>query len=195
MNPIEAAVRQWLEQVVVGLNLCPFAARPLRGGQVRVMVSAAETELDLLTDLHMELDLLESTPVAELETTLIVVPNMLTDFLDYNDFLGQADEMLEQMELDGIYQVASFHPHYQFEGTEPGDAENLTNRSPFPLLHLLREDSVEAAIDSHPDTERIPENNIRRMRELSLEQRRQLFGYLPGDCVWTGDMGNRCSGT
>lgn len=178
MNPIEAAVRQWLDQVVIGLNLCPFAARPVRGGQLRVVVSEAATELDLLTDLQLELTRLDETPAAELETTLIAVPQMLADFLDYNDFLERVDDLLEQFEWDGIYQVASFHPRYQFAGTEPEDAENLTNRAPWPLLHLLREDSVEAAIASHPDAEAIPETNIQKMRELTPEQRRQLFGHL-----------------
>jgi len=175
---IEAAVRQWLEQVVIGLNLCPFAARPVRGGQLRIVVSEARSDLDLLTDLQLELTRLDETPAAQLETTLIVVPQMLEDFLDYNDFLEQVDGLLEQFEWDGLYQVASFHPRYQFEGTRPGDAENLTNRSPYPLLHLLREDSVEAAIASHPDIDRVPEDNIRRMSALTPEQRRQLFGYL-----------------
>lgn len=179
MNPVETAVRQWLDQVVIGLNLCPFAARPVRGGQLRVVVSEAETELDLLTDLQLELTRLDETPVAQLETTLIVVPKLLADFLDYNDFLDRADELLLSFEWEGSYQVASFHPQYQFAGTESDDPENLTNRAPYPLLHLLREDSVEAAIAGYPDVDGIPEANIRRMRELTPEQRRQLFGYLP----------------
>ncbi|AXQ28878.1 DUF1415 domain-containing protein [Solimonas sp. K1W22B-7] len=176
MNEIEAAVRRWLDEVVIGLNLCPFAARPALAGGVRVFVSAATTDLDLLTDLQLELTRLDETPPAQLETTLIAVPEMLADFLDYNDFLDQADALLERFEWDGIYQVASFHPQYQFAGTEPDDAENLTNRAPWPLLHLLREDSVEAAIASHPDVDGIPEANIRRMRGLAPEQRRRLFG-------------------
>ena len=175
MTDIETAVRQWLDRVVIGLNLCPFAARPVRGGQVRVFVSAATTELDLLTDLQLELTRLEETPPAELETTLVVVPGMLQDFLEYNDFLDRADELLQGFEWDGIYQVASFHPQYQFAGTEADDPENLSNRSPYPLLHLLREDSVEAAVESHPDVDSIPEANIRRLRGLTPEQRQDLF--------------------
>ena len=175
MTDIETTVRQWLDRVVIGLNLCPFAARPVRGGQVRVFISAATTELELLTDLQLELAKLDETPPAQLETTLIVVPQMLQDFLDYNDFLDRADELLQGFEWDGTYQVASFHPHYQFAGTAPEDAENLSNRSPYPLLHLLREDSVEAAVDAHPDVDGIPEANIRRLRELTPEQRRALF--------------------
>ncbi|HEY0917333.1 MAG TPA: DUF1415 domain-containing protein, partial [Solimonas sp.] len=164
MNEIETAVRQWLERVVIGLNLCPFAARPVLGGRVRVFVSAATTELDLLTDLQLELARLDETPSAQLETTLVVAPDMLADFLDYNDFLDRADELLQSFEWDGTYQVASFHPKYQFDGTEPDDPENLSNRSPYPMLHLLREDSVEAAVEAHPDVDGIPEANIRRLR-------------------------------
>ncbi len=176
MNEIETAVRQWLERVVIGLNLCPFAARPVLGGRVRVFVSAATTELDLLTDLQLELARLDETPSAQLETTLVVAPDMLADFLDYNDFLDRADELLQSFEWDGTYQVASFHPKYQFDGTEPDDPENLSNRSPYPMLHLLREDSVEAAVEAHPDVDGIPEANIRRLRGLTPEQRRELFG-------------------
>ena len=176
MNEIEAAVRQWLERVVIGLNLCPFAARPVLGGRVRVFVSAADTELELLTDLQLELARLDETPASELETTLVVAPRMLADFLDYNDFLDRADELLQSFEWDGTYQVASFHPQYQFDGTEPDDPENLSNRSPYPMLHLLREDSVEAAVEAHPDVDGIPEANIRRLRGLTPEQRRELFG-------------------
>jgi len=176
MNEIESAVRQWLDRVVIGLNLCPFAARPVRAGQLRVFVSAATTELDLLTDLQLELARLDETPPEQLETTLVVAPQMLADFLDYNDFLDRADELLQSFEWDGTYQVASFHPQYQFAGTGPDDPENLSNRSPYPMLHLLREDSVEAAVDAHPDVDGIPEANIRRLRELTPEQRKELFG-------------------
>jgi hypothetical protein len=176
MNEIESAVRQWLDRVVIGLNLCPFAAKPVRGGQLRVFVSAATTELDLLTDLQLELARLDETPPEQLETTIVVAPQMLADFLDYNDFLDRADELLQSFEWDGTYQVASFHPQYQFAGTEADDPENLSNRSPYPMLHLLREDSVEAAVEAHPDVDGIPEANIRRLRELTPEQRRALFG-------------------
>lgn len=178
MDPVELAVRQWLDEVVIGLNLCPFAARPVRAGKLRVVVSEAREELDLLTDLQTELQHLDDTPVETLETTVIAIPKMLADFSDYNDFLELVDTLLEKFEWDGIYQVASFHPYYQFSDTQPEDAGNYTNRAPYPLLHLLREDSVEAALDSHPDPDRIPEDNIRKMEALTPEQRRKLFGYL-----------------
>ncbi|MGH8445528.1 MAG: DUF1415 domain-containing protein [Solimonas sp.] len=177
-NAIEAKVRRWLDEVVIGLNLCPFAARPARAGRVRVVVSEASDDLALLTELQLELAKLDDARPEEIETTIIAVPGMLAEFADYNDFLDRVDELLDRFEWSGIYQVASFHPDYQFDGTAPDDAENLTNRSPYPLLHLLREDSVEAAVDGHPDVDRIPEDNIRKMRELSPEQRYALFAYL-----------------
>jgi len=176
MDPVESAVRAWLENVVVGLNLCPFAARPLREQRVRICVSSAREEVELLTELQLELARLSETPASALETTIIAIPEMLADFTDYNDFLDRVDDLLIEFEWDGEYQVASFHPYYQFADTQPDDAENLTNRSPYPLLHLLREDSVEAAVNSHPDPERIPHDNIDRMRTLDSERRRQLFG-------------------
>ncbi len=175
VHPVETAVRHWLETIVIGLNLCPFAARPFRGGQVRIQVSSASTELELLTELQLELTHLDQTPATEVETTIIAVPQMLEDFLDYNDFLEKVDELLDRFEWSGEYQVASFHPQYQFAGTQADDAENFTNRSPVPLLHILREDRVEAAIESHPDPEGIPRANIQRMRALTAAQRRALF--------------------
>lgn len=181
MNPIETAVRDWLDTIVIGLNLCPFAAQPARSGRVRVVVSDAQTELDLLAELQIELQKLDDSKPAEIETTLIAVPRMFADFVEYNDFLDQVDGMLDQFEWTGLYQVASFHPQYQFAGTAADDPENLTNRSPYPLLHLLREDSIEAAVDNHPDVDGIPQTNIGRMRALSAEQRAQLFGYLARD--------------
>lgn len=176
MHPIEAQVRQWLESVVIGLNLCPFAGRPFREGRVRIRVCEARAEIDVLTELQLALTELDETPVERLETTLIAIPNLLGDFADYNDFLDQVDALLDEFEWSGQYQVASFHPQYQFADTHPDDISNFTNRSPVPLLHLLREDSVEAAIDGHPDVDGIPRANIRRLRELGAEQRRALFG-------------------
>jgi hypothetical protein len=179
VDPVETVVRNWLESIVIGLNLCPFAARPFRSGLVRIQVSAATSKLELLTELQLELTKLAETPPAELETTIIAIPQLLADFGDYNDFLDRVDELLEHFEWDGEIQVASFHPQYQFADTEIGDAENLTNRSPLPLLHLLREASVEAALASHPDPDVIPATNIARMRALTAAQRLALFGYLP----------------
>ena len=176
MNPVEAEVRDWLERIVIGLDLCPFAARPFRTGRVRVQVSEARDELALLTDLQLALTDLDQTPSAAVETAIIAIPHLLADFDDYNDFLDQVDALLEQFEWTGEYQVASFHPQYRFEDTHPDDAANLSNRSPVPLLHLLREDSVEAAVHHHPDVDGIPHANIRKLRALTPAQRRALFG-------------------
>ncbi|TNE78708.1 MAG: DUF1415 domain-containing protein, partial [Gammaproteobacteria bacterium] len=133
------STRKWVEDVVVGYNLCPFAKRELVRNRVRFVVSEATTEDELLRDLHAELHRLDDEP--EIETTLLIHPHALTDFGAYNDFLDAADGLLAFLEMDGIYQIASFHPDYQFEGTDPEAAENYTNRSPFPMLHLLREAS------------------------------------------------------
>jgi len=178
MEKVEQQVQQWLEQVVIGLNLCPFAARPQRNGQVRIQVTAAKTEEALLADLQSELQRLDSTPAATLETSLLVLPEMLQDFLNYNQFLDFADALLVEGGWEGIYQVASFHPDYCFGGVDPDDPENLTNRSPYPILHLIREASLEQAINHYPDPELIPERNIARMGALSMAEKRQLFPYL-----------------
>lgn len=173
-------VRQWLENVVIGLNLCPFAAKPFSERRVRIHVSAANTEEALLDDLQAELERLSDTPVAELETTVMAIPHMLENFDDYNQFLDLVDLWLEQFGWDGELQVASFHPDYQFADTEPDDAGNLTNRAPWPLLHLIREDSLEAVLAHFPDVDEIPERNIARMKALSDEDKKRLFPYLFG---------------
>ena len=132
----EQATRDWLEQVVIGLNLCPFAHREFANDRVRFAITDATTELQLLQSLESELQLLFGDP--SIETTLLIHPQALGDFADYNQFLDLADGLLVQMNLEGIFQIASFHPDYQFDGTSPGDAENYTNRSPYPTLHILR---------------------------------------------------------
>ncbi len=163
-------MRNWVERVVVAHNLCPFAKRELDAGKVRFAVTDADDEEQLLLELADELQRLNREP--DIETTLLIHPQVLQDFLDYNQFLAACDELLEQASLDGIYQIASFHPDYQFAGTEPGDAENYSNRSPYPMLHILREDSVARAVANHPDVEGIPERNIALLRELGSEQLR-----------------------
>ena len=161
-----ADTRRWLERAVIGLNLCPFAKAAYVKQRVHLAVSAAATPERLLEDLARELEDLRDADPAERETTVLVHPRVLTDFHDYNDFLDIADEALVALELDGVIQVASFHPDYQFDGTAPGDAENNSNRSPWPCLHLLREDSVEQAVESFPDVAAIPERNIATLRAL-----------------------------
>ena len=171
-------VQQWLEQVVIGLNLCPFAHKPWRDGQVRILVSLVDTEEEALALMVEELKGLDDSQPEVLETTILAFPNLWPEFLDYNDFLDLADACLVSIDRVDQYQIASFHPHYQFGGTQPEDAENLTNRAPFPLLHLLREASVAAAIERHPDADGIPDRNIRRVCELSEKERRALFPWL-----------------
>jgi len=166
-------VKKWVETLVVGLNLCPFAKREVLAGKVRFTVSEGETEEQLLTDLQAELELLEYDP--GIETTLLIVPGVLQDFYDFNQFLDYVDGLLVALNLAGIYQVASFHPDYQFGGTEPDDAENYTNRSPYPILHLIREESMEKAVASHPDPAGIPERNIALMDSRGAEKMQVLL--------------------
>jgi uncharacterized protein len=175
---VTAAVRQWLAEVVVGLNLCPFARKPMMADQVRLQVSAARNDEALLAELLAELELLDHLTPDSLETTLLIVTDYLQDFADFNQFLDLADWLLERQGYSGVYQLATFHPRYQFAGTEPGDAGNLTNCAPYPILHLIREASVEAVLARYPDPESIPENNIRRIEALTELQRRALFPYL-----------------
>ena len=170
--------RQWLEQVVIGLGLCPFAAKPVLEKRVRIEVCDCTNELDLLETLHKELSLLDERPDSELETTLLVMPNMLSDFDDYNQFLDRVDALLEQFGWRGEYQVASFHPQYCFADVRPGAAENLTNRAPFPVFHLIREQSLAEVLAHVEHPEEIPAQNIRRMNALSAEEKRTLFPWL-----------------
>ncbi|MEX1668883.1 DUF1415 domain-containing protein [Zhongshania guokunii] len=174
---VEGGVRAWLEQVVVGLGLCPFAAKPLLEARVRIDVSLAQNLEELAGDLHLGLCRLEETPAAELETSLLVVPNMLADFYDYNDFLDIADAMVEEGDWEGVIQIASFHPQYQFAGTELSDAENFTNRAPYPIFHLLREASLEAVLAVYPDPEAIPERNIQLFQNMDKAAIKALFPY------------------
>lgn len=174
----EIAVRDWLNQVVLGLNLCPFAHKPYRDGSVRIVIDPAKTEEQALESLVAEVGRLDGTDASKLETSLLVFPALWADFLDYNDFLDVADACLDALDRSDRYQIASFHPHYQFGGTQPDDAENLTNRAPFPILHLLREDSVSAAVARHADAATIPDDNIARVSALTPQERLQLFPWL-----------------
>lgn len=172
--------QQWLDNVVIGLNLCPFAAKPRNEKRVRIAISHATNEDVLLSDLQAELEHLADTPVEELETTLLVIADMLENFEDYNDFLDAVDLWVEQFCWEGELQVASFHPQYQFADTEPDDPGNLTNRSPWPMLHIIREASLEQVLEHYPDVEGIPARNIKRMEALTAEEKRKLFPYLFG---------------
>lgn len=172
---VRAQMAAWLERFVVGMNLCPFARKPLAAGQVRIQVSEAVTPEALLEELQSELLMLDQTPATELETTLLVAPRMLQDFLDYNDFLHLANDLLEAFGWEGHFQIASFHPYYQFADTEVEDAENYTNRAPWPTLHVLREDRLEEAVDSHPDPEGIPGRNIDTMNRLGTDSLAEML--------------------
>ena len=172
-NKIAGPVRRWVETVVVDLNLCPFAKRELVKNRVRFAVTQATTEEQLLTALQTELELLSRE--SSIETTLLIHPNVLHDFYDYNQFLSYAEGLLVQMKLEGVYQIASFHPDYRFAGTKPADAENYTNRSPYPLLHLIREESLERAIAAYPDVDTIPLRNTELMNTLGEDKLQKLL--------------------
>jgi hypothetical protein len=170
-----AATRVWLEKAVIGLNLCPFAKPVHLRNRIRYFVSAARSPMRLREDLMAELRTLAAADPETCETTLLIHPHALTHFPDYNDFLAQADDVVAELELQGVIQVASFHPAYQFEDTGPDDIENYTNRSPYPMLHLLRESSVERAVTSHPDTTIIYRTNIETLRGLGHDGWRRLW--------------------
>jgi uncharacterized protein len=165
----------WLERAVIGLNLCPFAKAVHVKQQIRYKVSAAITADALRDDLVAELQLLAAADPAEIDTTLLIHPHVLSDFLDYNDFLYIADDIIRELELVGVLQIASFHPRYQFAGTEADDIGNYTNRSPYPMLHLLREASIDRAVAAFPDAADIFDRNIATMNELGREGWRRLF--------------------
>lgn len=170
------AVSTWLDQVVVGLGLCPFAAVPWREERIRIAICDARDEEGVLVELATELELLRRDPA--IETTLLVLTSTLGDFLDYNDHLDRAEALLEHMDPDGAFQIASFHPDYRFADTAADDPGNLTNRAPYPILHLLREESVSRAVEGFPDVDGIPARNIQRMRQLDDEARTRLFPWL-----------------
>jgi hypothetical protein len=164
-DEVLAATRSWLEKDVIGLHLCPFAAAVHASGQIRYVVSGATTTRQLRTDLLDELLYLKEADPAKIDTTLLIHPEVLTDFLEFNDFLDVADDLLRDLGLVGDLQIASFHPQFQFEETEPDDVGNRTNRSPYPTLHLLRESSVTRALESYPDDpSEISRKNIEKMR-------------------------------
>ena len=171
-----ADIRRWIERAVIGLNLCPFARAVYVKNQVRIVVSRARHLDAFLDELDAELALLTSTPAEQIDTTLLVHPTLFPDFAVFNDFLGVVDDVVTEHELDGVIQVASFHPAYQFAGTEPDDITNATNRAPYPALHLLREDSVERAVASEGgDADAIVERNMATLRALGPEGWRELL--------------------
>jgi uncharacterized protein len=165
-DEVIAATREWLEKAVIGLNLCPFAKAVYVKNQVRFVVSTAKHLDGWLEDLDRELDFLVAADPEIIETTLLIHPTLLPDFLDFNDFMQLAEAAVAEHELEGVIQIASFHPAFQFEGTEPDDISNYTNRAPFPTLHLLREASIERAVAAFPEAETIYERNIETLKAL-----------------------------
>jgi hypothetical protein len=166
---IVAATRRWVERAVIGLNLCPFAKAVYVKEQVRYVVSPARTPEELLETLMNELQDLADADPEKVDTTLVIHPFVLNDFLDFNEFLDVADAAVEDMSLDGELQVASFHPDYQFADTDPNDISNYTNRAPYPILQLLREDSIDRAVEAFPEAEEIFEKNIETLEKLGHE--------------------------
>ena len=161
-----AATQAWLDRAVIGLNLCPFAKAVHLKQQIRWVVSPATDAAQLRDELQRELEWLRDTPADQTDTTLLIHPFVLGDFAEYNDFLDIADATLEQLGLDGVLQIASFHPDYQFAGSAPDDIDNFSNRTPHPTLHLLRESSIERAVAAFPDAAQIYERNIETLRRL-----------------------------
>lgn len=177
-EPVRATTHRWLTRLVVGLNLCPFASAPLREETVRIAVSDAREPQTLMADLLEEILRLHGTDLGAISTTLLVTPHTLQTFDDFNAFLGVAEDSLRALDLDGELQLASFHPDYRFAGSAPGDPGNYTNRSPYPILHLLREAEVSRAVTHHPDPARIYRDNIRRLEALGVEH----LGAMLADC-------------
>jgi hypothetical protein len=174
-NNIIHETQDWLIKAVIGLNLCPFAKAVHVKEQIKYVVSEATTVEQLLEDLAQELEFLAEVSREKTDTTLLIHPEVLNDFLDYNDFLELADQLLEDLDLDGELQIASFHPQYQFAGTEIDDVTNFTNRSPYPTLHLIREESIDEAVKAFPEAEAIFETNMQIMEKLGTDGWLKLF--------------------
>jgi len=172
---IVTETKTWLERAVIGLNLCPFAKSVFVKKQVRYALTAASTADELLAELEHELNRLAETDPAELDTTLLIHPQAMTDFLDYHFFLAEVDALNRNLGYDGVFQIASLHPNYEFSGSEPDDIANFTNRSPYPTLHLLRESSIDRAVAAFPDAADIFERNIETMEQLGHDGWKKLW--------------------
>lgn len=157
---------QWLERAVIGLNLCPFAKGVHAKGQIHYVVNRGQTDGDLLDVLEAELLALAAADPSARDTTLLMAPDMLAEFLVFNDFLDRADKLLRKLDLEGVLQIASFHPQFQFADTEADDISNFTNRAPYPTLHLLREESIDRAVEAFPQAEQIFEKNMQTLNTL-----------------------------
>lgn len=175
---VEQQIWQWLDDVVIGLNLCPFAKKPRVNQQIKVFVSNARSDEALINDFMTELEFIRDVDPLVTDTCVFVIPNMLADFDGYLDYLALANMTVQQMGLEGEFQLASFHPDYQFEDTLPGDRENLTNTSPYPVIHIIRETTVEKVLKLYPNPEQIPDNNIARVEALTEQEVEQLYPFL-----------------
>ena len=172
---VVASTQVWLERAVIGLNLCPFAKSVHVKKQIRYAVTAAQTADELLAELEHELQLLAGTDPKLLDTTLLIHPQAMVDFIDFHFFLAEADALIRNLGFDGVFQIASLHPQYEFAGSEPDEIENFTNRSPYPTLHLLREASIDRAVAAFPDAADIFEKNIETLNRLGHEGWRRLW--------------------
>lgn len=170
-NTTPAVIQQtknWVEEIVIGLNLCPFAAQPFKNDSIEYIVNSGDTmehHLQQLADGFAQLD-----SATEIETSLLIYPDAYQQFEDYLELLDLANQLLDDLNYAGTYQIASFHPDYRFEGSTEDDASNFTNRSPYPMLHLIREADLESAIASYPNIEQVPENNIKRLRDIGFDE-------------------------
>lgn len=174
-DDVIAATREWLEKAVIGLNLCPFAKAVYVKNQVRIVVSTARHLDGLLEDLDREMNTLATADPETIDTTLLIHPTLLPDFLDFNDFMQLAEAAVVDHGLEGVIQIASFHPAFQFEGTEPDDIGNYTNRAPYPTLHLLREASIARAVAAFPEAETVYARNIETLEALGLARWQALW--------------------
>jgi hypothetical protein len=168
-------VKNWIEQFIIGYNICPFARKVFITERIKYVVNSSTDDEIILQAFLQELQWLNTTPAKKIDTTLFILTNAFPDFDHYLNFIYVIETMIEQLNYEGIYQVATFHPIYQFDGTQLTDAENFTNRSPFPIIHILREESVEKAIENYPNPEEIPKRNIALMNEMGVEKLRTLF--------------------
>ncbi len=184
----------WIAEVVIGLNLCPFARRVFDGALIRYTVTDATNEEQLREALALELRALAEVPSEQVETAFLIHPHALADFLDYNDFVADANDLIAEMGLEGVIQIATFHPRYQFAGTKPEDVENYTNRSPFPMLHLLREASISAVNHDPAKLHEIPRRNVETLRKMGLAQVRLLFARVTSTAASDRPASRRESG-
>ena len=178
VSELEQKIWDWLDQVVIGLNLCPFAKKPRANDRIRLVITDANKQKSVLSQLEKELQLIATEPAVNLETTLLALPNCAHSFYDFLELVDKAQACIEKQQLSGIIQIAHFHPQYQFSDTHEDDQENYTNRAPCPILHLIREDLMEQVLSKYPNPESIPDNNIATMNQLTKTELQALFPFV-----------------